>query len=460
MSSSSLKFDPLSLTKKDYRATTEKQKTNFKAFGTVLLDHPKAKEQARKFKSVRRTTRIPNLPDTFDGRNIWKDFLSPVRDQGQCGNCWAVASTAVLSDRFAIQSLNQINVEFSPYAATVCAGVIDSEPEYDPDIISQRNIAAHTEAACNGNTIYNSMTFLYIYGGMEHSCFSKGLFKKKGLKYLDEFQTIEDLPTCQDLAGRDFDTCLGSDIAARYFRSVGSYTIYEDKETKYIDIKEEIYQFGPVVSGFIIYDNFLDDYDGTTIYMGPKPDSQNQGGHAIRIVGWGKEKVNGEDVDYWWIGNSWGKSWGLGGFFKMKMGIERCKLEENVASMIPDIFGLKIIYGFISFDQTPDQVYARKKFYVDRTTGYLFSAIKKIKTGKLRGSLKPLVEPGSLPDFTKTYAGEIDIYPGLYSAGVFSESFREKTEKKGISYKNVFIIWGSIIALFLILYLIKKNKKR
>ena len=27
MSSSSLKFDPLSLTKKDYRATTEKQKT-------------------------------------------------------------------------------------------------------------------------------------------------------------------------------------------------------------------------------------------------------------------------------------------------------------------------------------------------------------------------------------------------------------------------------------------------
>lgn len=460
MSSSSLKFDPLSLTKKDYRETTEKQKTKFKAFGTVLLDHPKAKQQANKFKSVRRTTRIPNLPDVFDGRNIWKDFLSPVRDQGQCGNCWAVASTAVLSDRFAIQSLNQINVEFSPYAATVCAGVIDSEPEYDPDIISQRNIAAHTEAACNGNTIYNSMTFLYIYGGMEHSCFSKGLFKKKGLKYLDEFQTIEDLPTCQDLAGRDFDTCLGSDIAARYFRSIGSYTIYEDKETKYIDIKEEIYQFGPVVSGFIIYDDFLDDYDGTTVYMGPKPESKSQGGHAIRIVGWGKEKVNGEDVDYWWIGNSWGKSWGLGGFFKMKMGIEKCKLEENVASMIPDILGLKIVYGFITFDQTPDQVYARKKFDVDRTTGYLFSAIKKIKTGQLRGSLKPLVEPGSLPDFTKTYAGEIDIYPGLYSAGVFSESFREKTGQKGISYKNVLIIWGSIIALFLILYLIKKNKNK
>lgn len=458
--SSTLKFDPSNLTKKDYRLTADKQKTTFKAFGTVLIDHPKAKKQSGKFKSVRRTTRIPNLPKIFDGRDVWKDFLSPVRDQGQCGNCWAVASTAVLSDRFAIQSLNQINVEFSPYAATVCAGVIDSEPEYDPDIISQKNISAHTEAACNGNTIYNAMTFLYIYGGMEHSCFSKGLFKKKGLKYLDEFQTIEDLPTCQELAGRDFDTCLGSDIAARYYRAIGSYTIYEDKATNYIDIKEEIYQFGPVVSGFIIFDDFLDDYDGTTVYMGPKSGSQPQGGHAIRIVGWGKEKVNGQDVEYWWIGNSWGKSWGLGGFFKMKMGIEQCQLEQNVAAMIPDILGLKIIYSFISFDQTPDEVYARKKFDVDRTTGYLRSAIKKIKNGQLRGSLKPLVEAGSLPDFTKTYAGQIEIYPGLYSAGIFSDAFTHKKEETGFSITKAVMIWGAIIVLFLILYIIKKNKRK
>lgn len=447
------KFDPLSLTKKTYKPFASD--TKFKAFGTVLIDHPKAKKQSGKFRSVKRVERIKDLPETFDGRDVWRDFLSPVRDQGQCGNCWAVASTSVLSDRFAIQSLNQINVEFSPYAATVCAGVIDSEPEYDPDAISQKNIAAHSEAACSGNTIYNSLSFLYIYGAMEHSCYSKGLFKKRGIKYLEDFQSIQDLPTCQDLAGRDFDQCLGSDIAARYYRSVGSYTLQDDISNNYLDIKEEIYQFGPVVSGFIIYDDFLEEYDGKSIYMGPKETSNSQGGHAIRIVGWGKEKVDGKDVDYWWIGNSWGKSWGLGGFFKMKMGIVKCQLEKNVAAMIPDIKGLKIIYNFITFEESAEEIFARKKFSVDNTTGYLKSALNKIKNGELRGSLKPLIEPGSLPDFTKTYAGQIDIYPGLYSAGVFSESFSEE-KIEGISKNKAFLFWIGLILLFVILFFIKK----
>lgn len=448
------KFDPLSLTKKEYKPFS---KTKFKAFGTVLIDHPKARKQAGKFRSIKRTERIKNLPESFDGRIVWRDFLSPVRDQGECGNCWAVSTTSVLSDRFAIQSRNQINLEFSPYAATVCAGVIDSEPDYDQDSVSQKNIAAHTEAGCSGNTIYNALSFLYIYGAMEHSCYSKGLFKLKGIKYLDEFKSINDLPTCQQLAGRDFDTCLDSDIAARYFRSIGSYTINDDPTNQYLDIKEEIYQFGPVVSGFIIHDDFLEEYDGTTVYMGPNERSQGQGGHAIRIVGWGKEKINNVDVPYWWIANSWGKSWGIGGFFKMKMGIVKCELEKNVAAMIPDIKGLKILYSFITFEDSPEEIYARKKFDIDDNTGYLKTALVKIKRGKLRGSLAPLVQAESLPDFTKMNAGQVDIYPGLYSSRVFSETFRQK-KTSGISYKFALFSWIIIILLFSIIIILKKRK--
>lgn len=446
------KFDPLSLTKKEYKPF---DKEKIKSFGTILIDHPKAKKQSLKFRSVRRVKRIPDLPDVFDGRDTWRDFLSPIRDQGQCGNCWAIATTSVLSDRYAIQSLNQINIEFSPYATTVCAGVIDSQPYYDDKVISQKNLEAHSEAACSGNTIYNALSFLYIYGAMEHSCYSKGLFKEKGISYLDDFKTINDLPTCQELAGRDFDQCLNSDIAARYFRSIGSYTIEENPADNYLTIREEIYQFGPVISGFIIYDDFLEEYDGTTIYMGPKKESSSQGGHAIKIVGWGREKVDGQDVNYWWIGNSWGKNWGIGGFFKMKMGIPECQLEKNIATMIPDIKGLKIVYDFITFEESPTEILARKEFKIDSENGYLLSAIRKIKEGKLKGSLKPLVEKDSLPDFTKIYAGQIEIYPGLYSSGVFSDTFRE-THPKKIGYVTSIILWLFIIVIIITIYFLKR----
>jgi hypothetical protein len=37
------------------------------------------------------------------------------------------------------------------------------------------------------------------------------------------------------------------------------------------------------------------------------------------IVGWGREKVKDEEVDYWIARNSWGIAWGTEGYFKIAM---------------------------------------------------------------------------------------------------------------------------------------------
>lgn len=29
-----------------------------------------------------------SVPNEFNGKEVWKDFLSPVLDQGKCGSCW------------------------------------------------------------------------------------------------------------------------------------------------------------------------------------------------------------------------------------------------------------------------------------------------------------------------------------------------------------------------------------
>jgi cathepsin B len=41
-----------------------------------------------------------------------------------------------------------------------------------------------------------------------------------------------------------------------------------------------------------------------------------EGGHAVKILGWGNE----DNLDYWLVANSWGTSWGEAGYFKIKQG--------------------------------------------------------------------------------------------------------------------------------------------
>ena len=46
------------------------------------------------------------------------------------------------------------------------------------------------------------------------------------------------------------------------------------------------------------------------------------GGHAVDVVGWGEEHVDGELIPYWVVRNSWGDHWGDGGFFRFERGID------------------------------------------------------------------------------------------------------------------------------------------
>ena len=48
--------------------------------------------------------------------------------------------------------------------------------------------------------------------------------------------------------------------------------------------------------------------------------------HAVTLVGYGHDAAVG--MDYWLIKNSFGKSWGAGGYFRMQRGVNMCGIEN------------------------------------------------------------------------------------------------------------------------------------
>lgn len=53
-----------------------------------------------------------------------------------------------------------------------------------------------------------------------------------------------------------------------------------------------------------------------------------EGGHAIRIVGWGTE----DGVAYWKVANSWNPYWGENGYFRILRGKNECGIEGQVTA--------------------------------------------------------------------------------------------------------------------------------
>lgn len=88
-------------------------------------------------------------------------------------------------------------------------------------------------------------------------------------------------------------------------------------------IQEELYNNGPINVGFKVYKDFLAYKNG--IYV--QTSNELLGGHAVKIVGWGKEG----DVSYWIVQNSWSVKWGEEGFFKIKFG--ECGIDQSGVSI-------------------------------------------------------------------------------------------------------------------------------
>ena len=295
-----------------------------------------------------------DIPVNFDGRKIWKGYLSEIGNQGSCGSCWAWASSSVLADRIAIKSQGKIKITLSPLYLVICdlrGMLINSHLDSIPGISVTNEIltdllsAGIGEAGCHGNTLMDVWKWLSLRGTPTDECLSYEAQKDDEFISLTEYKSDDQLPLCTEISGPTSDMCGDFTIdnntgrqggkPARFYRSICYYCIPGNASQggSEDNIKTEILYNGPVTSGMRVYPDFYE-FDAKHSIYRPQADQPRVGGHAVRIVGWGSKN----DDEYWIIANSWGTSWGRNGFFYMERGTDTCGIESNVTAGLPDLF--------------------------------------------------------------------------------------------------------------------------
>ena len=200
----------------------------------------------------------------FDARKTWGAKVHPIRNQGQCGSCWAFGATEALSDRLAIET--GVDVVLSPQHLVSC-----DTGNY----------------GCNGGYLNVAWNFMQKTGVVSDACY----------------------PYTSGTSGAD-GKCLSSCADG------SKWTVYHSQKTQSASsesaTQQAIQKDGPVEAAFTVYEDFMSYKSGVYQHTTGKM----LGGHAIKCIGWGTE--NG--VNYWLMANSWGPSWGDNGFFKIKRG--------------------------------------------------------------------------------------------------------------------------------------------
>jgi len=205
--------------------------------------------------------RVAALPATVDLRNY--GFVTPVKDQGQCGSCWSFSATGSMEGAVALKTGKLYSLSEQNLVDCVQGGAYNCE---------------------TGGVMQDAYTYVIQSGGIESeaeypycgiNCDGEAcqFSKSKVVTTISSYKNIQ----------QGSESALQTSVAANHTVSIG------------IDASSEGFQ---LYSGGVYNNPFC---------------SSTQLDHGVLIVGYGT--YNG--VAYWMVKNSWGDSWGLQGYIMM-----------------------------------------------------------------------------------------------------------------------------------------------
>ena len=194
-------------------------------------------------------TVVEAIPDSFDARTQWPSGqIHPIRNQEQCGSCWAFGATEAFSDRQAISSNNTINVVLAPQ-----------------DLVSCDN--ADGNQGCDGGYPIKAWQYMQATGVVSDECYpySSG----GGVT-----------GNCLLTAGATSCTATKGTGAATVYKTLTAYQIAANNVAA---MQTEIMTYGPIEVQFDVYQDFFSYTSGVYVHKSGALD----GGHAVKMIGWG-----------------------------------------------------------------------------------------------------------------------------------------------------------------------------
>ncbi|MCP3683685.1 MAG: hypothetical protein GY861_13450, partial [bacterium] len=213
-------------------------------------------------------------PDAFNWNDQGK--VTKVKNQGQCGSCWAFSATGNLESVHAIKSGNL--VEFSEQQLVDCDKV---------------------DQGCNGGLMENAFDYLKQNSIMLESDYS---YKGRG-------------GSCS------YDESKGQ-------LKVSSYQFSPEDEGQ---VKQFLYENGAlaVAMNATTLQFYFGGIYSPWFSWTCSPKALN---HGVLLVGYGVEN----DKEYWIVKNSWGASWGEKGYFRIIRGKGACGINTHVLTATVD----------------------------------------------------------------------------------------------------------------------------
>ncbi|CAG9854679.1 unnamed protein product [Phyllotreta striolata] len=204
-------------------------------------------------------------PEEIDWRE--KGAVLEVKDQGQCGSCWAFSTTGSLEGQNAI--INGKNITLSEQQLVDCSG-------------------SYGNGGCNGGAM--------VYG-LEY-------VRDHGIESEDSYPYEAKQGDC---------------------KADPNKSVLKIKSFKLVDVSTEALKnavgtVGPISVG--LSSSGLQNYAGGIIDQ----NCQGQVDHAVLAVGYGESPL-----PYWIIKNSWGKGWGENGFFRLARANNLCTISNTMA---------------------------------------------------------------------------------------------------------------------------------